>query len=48
MEFKMNLSSDPGHVFNINDDVNLMFNRFLTAFLRMYNHILECIITILN
>jgi hypothetical protein len=39
MEFNTNFSYESwADVFNINDDVNLMFNTFLNIYLRLFNH----------
>jgi hypothetical protein len=39
MEFGMRLSHEPlDDVFNIRDDVNLMFNNFLNTYIRVFNH----------
>jgi hypothetical protein len=39
MEFKNNLSYECwSDVFNINDDLNVMFNNFLNTFLRIFNN----------
>jgi hypothetical protein len=39
LEFKMSLSCVSwADVFNINDDVNLMFSNFVNTYLRIFNH----------
>jgi hypothetical protein len=39
MEFGMSLSYESwADVFNISDDVNLLFNNFLNTYIRIFNH----------
>jgi hypothetical protein len=38
MEFKKNLSYEYWAVFNINDDLNVMFNNFLNSYIRIFNN----------